>query len=123
MKKKRILIVDDEVSFTRLVSLNLSYLYFVRVENSPIEAHKAALEFKPDLILLDVMMPEMDGGDLASGLRADPSLQNVPIVFLTAAVAKKEVSSHGGTIGGFPFLAKPASVQEIRECIEKHLRK
>jgi CheY-like chemotaxis protein len=122
MKKKRILIVDDEASFTRLVSLNLSYQYYVRVENSPTEARQAALEFKPDLILLDVMMPQMDGGDLASALRADPALQNVPIVFLTAAVAKQEVSSHGGTIGGFPFLAKPASVQEIRDCIEKNLK-
>lgn len=121
IKKKRILVVDDEVSFTRLLTLNLAYNYLIRVETSAKEAIQAALEFRPDLILLDVMMPEMDGGELAAAMRANPMLKTTPIVFLTAAVARNEVSSHGGLIGGFPFLAKPASVQEVRDVIEKNL--
>lgn len=122
MKKKRILVVDDEIGFTRLVSLNLAYQYFVRVENSPEQALAAALEFKPDLILLDVMMPKMDGGELASQIRSHADLKDVPIVFLTAAAARGEVSSRGGQIGGLPFLAKPVSVPDLRACIEKHLK-
>ena len=123
MKKKRILVVDDEVGFTRLLSLNLAYQYFVRVENSAEQALQSALEFKPDLIVLDVMMPKLDGGELASRIRATPDLKHVPIVFLTAAAAKGEVHSHGGQIGGFPFLAKPVSVQDLRACIEEHMPK
>jgi len=63
MNKKRILIIDDEASFTRLLNLNLGCTgkYAVRAENNPPEGLAAVREFHPDLILLDVMMPQMDG--------------------------------------------------------------
>src|SRR5262245_22432169 len=97
---KRILIVDDDVSFTRLLKLNLEETndYAVRVENWAEDALKAAREFRPDLVLLDVMMPGMVGGDVASALQADPDLKSTPIVFLTAAVTKQRVQEHGGSI-------------------------
>src|SRR2546422_3315981 len=105
MKKKRILIIDDEASFTRLLNLNLGCTgkYAVRAENNPPEGLAAVREFHPDLILLDVMMPQMDGGTLAAQLQSDSRFRQIPIVFLTAAVRKDEVdrkstrlnSSHG----------------------------
>src|ERR1041385_1981538 len=100
MSQHRILIVDDEESFTRLLKLNLEVggAYRVRSENHAPHAVAAAKEFMPDLILLDVMMPEMDGGDVASALQADPELKHIPIVFLTAAVKKEEVNSRGGLV-------------------------
>jgi two-component system, OmpR family, response regulator len=121
--KKRILVVDDEAGFTRLLKLNLEQTgsYEVLAENAPDRAVSSARRFKPDLILLDVMMPEMDGGTLAAALRASPSLELVPIVFLTAAVKKEEVVSHRGQIGGFPFIAKPVDLGELVKCIEEHL--
>ena len=112
MKKKRILIVDDEASFTRLLKLNLEQTnqYEVRVENWPEDALPAAREFQPDLIMLDVMMPRLFGGDVASQLRADPALKATPIVFLSAAVRKERVTEHDGVIHGFPFWpSRPAS--------------
>jgi DNA-binding response OmpR family regulator len=121
MKKHRVLVVDDEAGFTRILQMNLAPYYEVKIENSSINALPSALEFHPDLILLDVMMPGRDGGELAEAFLAHAQLQKIPIVFLTAAVAEGEVKSHGGLIGGFPFLAKPANIQEIRACIEKHL--
>lgn len=113
--KKRVLVVDDEVSITRLLKLNLEKTgkYVVCTENSPQLALKTALEFKPDVMLLDVVMPGLDGGYLASLMRADPHLKSVPIVFLTAATTKQEVAAHQGIIGGAPFLAKPADLSEI----------
>ncbi len=121
--KQRILVVDDEPSFTRLVKLNLEQtgLYEVHVENAAGQTFAAARRFKPDLILLDVMMPDMDGGDLASQLRQVPALAKVPIVFLTAAVKKEEVRSRRGRIGGFPFIAKPVDLNELLDAIKLHL--
>ena len=125
MDKKRILLVDDEVSFTRLLKLNLEQTndYVVRVENSAADALATAREFRPDLVLLDFMMPRMFGGDIAAHLRADAHLKTTPIVFFTAAVSKTRVKEHDGVISGFPFLAKPASVEEVIEQIELGLVK
>ena len=119
--KKRILVVDDEASFTRLLKLNLEQTgeYDVHVEITSTEAPAAARRFKPDLILLDVMMPEMDGGTLAARLRENPALAGVPIIFLTAAVKKEEVSDRGGTIGGFPFIAKPVDLDELLDYLRQ----
>ncbi len=123
MTKKRILIVDDEVSFTRLLKLNLEQTndYVVRVENWAEDALPAAREFRPDLIFLDVMMPRMFGGEIAAHLRGDAGLKATPIVFFTAAVSKTRLKEHDGVISGFPFLAKPASVEDVIAQIERRL--
>lgn len=120
MKKTRILVVDDEPGFTRLLKLVL-HRYEIREENDPTRAYETALSFRPDLILIDVIMPGMDGGNLAAMYRADGLLRHVPIVFLTAVVSTSE-SGHGTKhIGGFPFLAKPVSPQELERCIEEQI--
>ena len=121
--KHRILVVDDEASFTRLLKLNLERTghYEVRAENRSTDALAAAREFHPELILLDVMMPGLDGGTLASYFLESPKYKGVPVVFLTATVTKEEVSSHGGLIGGLPFLAKPVDLAELEACLKQHL--
>jgi CheY-like chemotaxis protein len=123
--KKRILVVDDETSMTRVLKVNLEQTndFVVRVENAATGALAAAEEFQPHLILLDVMMPDMDGGVLAGCFHANPELRGIPIVFLTAAARKEEVSSRSGRIGGLAFLAKPVELSELLDCIEKHLGK
>src|ERR1043166_683218 len=120
---KRILIVDDEATITRLLKLNLEKhgAYSVRTENLGGNALAAAREFQPDLVLLDVMMPDMDGGAVASQLQADPALGDTPIVFLTAAVKKEELDATGGLIGGYPYIAKPLDVKGVLATIEKQL--
>src|SRR5208283_2663832 len=108
---------------TRLVKLCLERTndYVVREENDPKAALSAAEEFQPHLILLDVIMPGLDGGDLAASFKASPILKAVPIVFLTAAVTKGEVTAGGGRIGGHSFLAKPIVLTEMVACLKKHL--
>lgn len=121
--KKRILVVDDEVSFARMVKINLekSGGFEVRVENAAVAALTAARDFKPDLILLDVIMPNMDGGDVARQIKRDRNLKNTPIIFLTASVSKREAGDGGLNSGGELFLAKPVSVEALIACINEHL--
>jgi two-component system, OmpR family, response regulator len=123
-EKKLILVVDDQPRNTRLLKLYLEQTndYVVKEENNPKAALLAAEDFQPHLILLDVMMPGMDGGELAARIQASPKLKGVPIVFLTAAVTKGEVEARGGQLGGFPFLAKPVVLSEVIACLKHHLR-
>ena len=125
MAKKKILLVDDEKSLTSLLKLNLEETgdYEVRVENWAEDALAAAKEFKPDLILLDIIMPRLPGGNVAAMIDADPQLKGTPIVFLTAAVRKHQVEENEGIICDHPCLAKPATLEEVVEMIEKHARK
>ena len=123
MKKKRILLIDDEADFTSLVKLNLEETgeYEVREENRPEHALTAARAFKPDLILLDVLMPNVDGGAVAAQLKADRTLQDTPLVFLTALVSRGEAYARGNVAGGHPFVAKPVSPKELLAFIEQYL--
>ena len=93
----------------------------VRAETDSEQALAAAEEFQPDLILLDVMMPGLDGGQLATRFEADPKLNKVPIVFLTAAATKSEIYARGGKVGGLPFLAKPVEISAVVACIKQQL--
>jgi CheY-like chemotaxis protein len=122
-EKKRILVVDDQARDTRLLKLYLERTndYVVREENDARAALSAAEQFQPHLILLDVMMPGMDGGELAACFQENPQLKAVPIVFLTAAVTKKEVEAGRGRVAGYPFLAKPVVLTELLACLKHHL--
>ncbi len=123
IKRSRVLVVDDEKVTTRLLRMTLEQTgkFEVRAENDSKLVVDAAIEFRPDIIVLDVIMPDMDGGDVAAALKDHPALAKVPIVFLTATVRKSEVDEHGGVMGGYPFLAKPASTEAIVKFIDKHL--
>ena len=125
MTKKKILVVDDEEGMTRMLKRNLEATnrYDVRTENSSSAAVTAASEFLPDLILMDMMMPGMDGGDVAAKLKEDKRLSHIPIVFLTAIVKKEEAQPTGSKIGGLTFLAKPVKLDDLITCIENHLGK
>ena len=92
-----------------------------RRRTSRAAALATAEQFQPDLMLLDVMMPDMDGGNLATALQANPKLKGVPIVFLTAAITREEVTARHGLVGGQPFLAKPVNLREVLACLQQHL--
>jgi CheY-like chemotaxis protein len=121
--KKRILVVDDEVALTRMVKLNLEQTgdYEVRVENKGAMAIPAAREFKPDMILLDVMMPDMTGDEVSAQLKEDEQLQHIKYIFMTAIVTKEETAEMGNQIGGNEFLAKPVKAEELIATIERVL--
>jgi CheY-like chemotaxis protein len=122
MNKKKILLIDDEVSNTRPMKVNLERTgcYTVQTENNALHSLETARRFKPDLIFLDVMMPDMDGGQVAAQMEIDPALKNVPIVFLTAIVTKKETGEQGVVKSGHKFIAKPLNLEGLVACIEKN---
>lgn len=89
--------------------------------NNPTLALQSARQFRPDLVLLDVMMPAMDGGEVAAVFAEDQLLAKVPIIFLTAIVGKSEVKPSGSLIGAHTFLAKPVKFEDLLACIDRHL--
>jgi len=122
-RKPRILVVDDEAPLTRMIKLTLEAdgRFEVITENFATDALASARACSPDLILLDVMMPDKDGGEVAAELHANRDTAHIPVIFLTAAVQEGEVRARGGRIGGLPFIAKPVGKAELIEAIEKHL--
>lgn len=115
--------VDDLASDTTLLKTYFQdcHGYVVREENDPVAAVAAAEIFEPDLIILDLLMPIMDGIQLAGAFRANTKLKSVPIVFLTAATTREAVAAAGGQIGGFPFMAKPIHLGEVAAMVKQHL--
>lgn len=123
MDKRKILIVDDEKDFSEVVRLNLESTgkYDVQIENNAANAVYTALKYRPDLILLDVIMASKEGPDVAIEIKSDARLKETPIVFLTATVTQKEVDAGGGKIGGQAFVAKPSSLDVLLDSIEKNM--
>ncbi len=124
MSKKRILIIDDDIALTMAIRLNLEETedYQVMVENSSLNALKSARQFQPDLIILDVIMPGKDGGDVLAELKVDFSLRKIPVIMLTALVSKSDTSS-GFVVesGQEVMLAKPVDLSQLIRCIESRL--
>ena len=118
-----VLIIDDDKDFTEMVKLNLEATgrYEVMTENKAARAFSAVRDTRPDLILLDVMMPFIDGGEIAHQIDTDEALKDIPVVFLTGTITKDEISSQGRLIGKHIFLAKPVTGRELVECIERTL--
>ena len=123
MSKRKVLIVDDDANVawvTKLV-LERTGTYDVRTESNPKLALRAAQDFHPDVVLLDVIMPGRDGGTVAAEIRLDERLKNTPIIFLTAIVGKDEAASREGPGGDTAMLAKPATGAQLMAAIEKSL--
>ena len=123
MKKTKILIVDDEAAFTRMVKFSLEKTgrYEVREENLSVHALEAALEFQPDLAILDIMMPDIDGSQVAQSFKTDERLQKIPINFLTAIIPKEELDESAEQHKYVLYLRKPVTLVQIVEGIEQAL--
>ena len=118
--KKRILVVDDEPDLTHLLkaSLEREGYYEVQEENDPLRAVEAARDFDPHLIVLDIMMPAIDGTEVAVCLRQDPRFARTPIIFMTALVLVDEAPLGICDRGGQTFLPKLTPVERLIDCIE-----
>ena len=124
MLRYRILLVDDEPAFTRVIKryLESTGSYEVRTENDGAQVMAVAREFRPHLVLLDVIMPKMDGREIAAQMKGDEHLKRVEIVFLTATVSRSEVRRQPAVQGGPTYLAKPVAAEDVIRCIEEKLK-
>jgi DNA-binding response OmpR family regulator len=121
MEKSRILVIDDENSFTHIVKLFFEDTgrYEVKEVNRGLEGLTAAQQFHPDLILLDIYMPDLCGGEVAAQIRDDRDLKDVPIVFLTALIRKNEQKS----ISGCSYIAKPIRMKDLMDKVDSILQR
>ena len=107
-KKACILVVDDTPANLSLMANLLADQYQVKLANHGARALELAASANPDLILLDIMMPEMDGYEVCARLKADPRTQRIPIIFLTAKIAMED-EEKGLLLGAVDFIHKPIS--------------
>ncbi|MDF1738110.1 MAG: response regulator [Verrucomicrobiales bacterium] len=120
----KVLLVDDEAGFTQLLKMNLekSGGYEVMIENDSTQALATALSFQPDAIVLDVVMPGMDGGDVQAQLQQSPRLSKVPVVMLTALVDSAELSEGAvAQAGTTTVLPKPVDLNLLLRVLEEVL--
>ena len=117
---KKIMVVDDEpdILFTVGQMLELSGYEVIKAANGKDCLNKLN-EATPDLVLLDIMMPEMSGWDVAAKIKENPRWSNIPIVFLTA---KGDTMSIGmGSMASEDYIVKPFDIQDLKNRVEKIL--
>ena len=120
---KKLLVIDDEEYFCRAVKKaiemkrDLQVLTAMRGD----EGLRLARTQKPDLILLDIVMPGMMGTQVAEELLQDPVTASIPVIFVTAIVKKEETGRARGFLGGRMFIAKPVVVDELLKKIDSAL--
>jgi len=113
----KILVVDDEPEITEIVETFLIEAgYKVAVQNSSVEAVEKARKFKPDVILLDIMMPGMDGYAICQELKKDSEFASVPIIFLTGKDRNDDMGRSFKS-GGDMFIKKPFSCERLLEIV------
>ncbi len=109
----RVLVVDDEISIVRLIQVNLErHGYQVETANNGVEALEKIRQKRPDLLVSDVMMPEMDGFELLTSIRRDPALMDLPVIMLTAKAQDADVFK-GYQLQADMYLAKPFNPAEL----------
>ncbi|MDA8162607.1 MAG: response regulator, partial [Desulfobacteraceae bacterium] len=121
-QRATILVVDDTADNLKLMSGLLKDYYKVKIANNGKKALAiAALDTRPDLILLDIMMPEMDGYEVCRQLKRDPMTRDIPVIFLTAK-AEVEDEEMGLRLGAVDYVIKPISPPIVLARVETHLK-
>lgn len=113
----KVLVVDDEPEITDIVETFLTEAgYTVTVENKPHNAVTRAREFRPEVVILDIMMPDIDGYQICQEMKQDPSLASVPIIFLTGKDRNDDMG-RSFKVGGDMFIKKPFSCERLLEIV------
>ncbi len=122
MKQHKILVVDDEKDLAKFIQLILSEdtSFDVITVSDSSKVLPTVLEWKPNLILLDIIMPGLQGNEIAEQIRESSELEGIKIIFITALVKKYEVNENG-VIGGRRFLTKPIDADSLLLAVREEL--
>ena len=121
MDKRKILIVDDDEAVLDFLQAKLGTRYDIVSTNAPENVLRLAREHVPALILCDVDMPELDGGDISKELFADEQLRHVPVLFLTGLASPQDLKRVSGQLGGRPAVSKSDPIDKLVQRIESLL--
>lgn len=117
---KKILIVDDEPDITKVLAARLKENHFdVDTASNGAEGLQRVQENRPDLIIIDIMMPVMSGTEFASVLKMNPETSSIPFIFLSALQTKEEEQHQSGIVGGKVIFAKPFDIRILVEKINE----
>lgn len=122
MTRPKVLVVDDEKDVLVVLEKRLTKAgYSVLISDNGKDGLAMAKKEKPDLILLDIVMPDMSGSEVAAKLKNDPVTKNIPVMFLTCLFTKGDEVEQGHEIGGYAFIAKPYNPEELLLEIKRHI--
>ncbi|HLW17093.1 MAG TPA: response regulator [Actinomycetota bacterium] len=117
----RVLVVDDDRVIQQLLEVNLELEgYEVKRAGNGDEALKLVRSFKPDIVLLDVMMPKLDGREVCRRIKGDPATADIPVVFLSARAQDMDVNS-GLELGASAYITKPFDPVDLLSTVERVL--
>lgn len=120
--KKKILIVDDEYQIARMLKIRVEYMgYEADIAHDGVEGLEKARQFKPDLIILDVMMPKMDGFQVCRKLKEDPVFKSTPVIMLSVQ-AEEKANDLGVLAGADDYMLKPFEPEILLAKIKKLLK-
>jgi CheY-like chemotaxis protein len=117
--RKKILVVDDDEAITTYLQAKIGTTYDVVATNVSTRALALAKSEHPDLVICDIDMPQLDGGDLAKKLASDPATGDIQILFLTGLLRPEEADAVGGEVSGRPAIAKRAPFPELMARIQE----
>ena len=121
-ERKKILLIDDDEAVVTYLVTKLSKLYDIASTTDPRRAAAMARAELPDVILCDIDMPGMSGGDVAAALSEDTGLARIPLIYLTGLVSPQEAKELQGQVGGRPGVSKKAPLGELVAAIDEATR-
>ena len=122
-ERYKLLVVDDDEAMIDYLHAKLGERFDIVSTNAPENVLNLARSERPSLILCDINMPGMDGGDVSKALHAHPEVRTVPVLFLTALISPSELKQTGHQIGGRPAISKQAPLAELAKRIEQLIDK
>jgi CheY-like chemotaxis protein len=122
-ERYKLLVVDDDEAMIDYLHAKLGDRFDIVSTNAPENVLNLARTERPHLILCDINMPEMDGGDVSKALHAHPEVRTVPMLFLTALISPNELKNTGNLIGGRPAISKQAAIPELEKRIVQLIEK